>query len=90
MVPLQLMEILNRLFGTIIMDFITNLPKSNKYNSLYIVTDRFTKTAVITLCQKFINLDRKAKILLENTWRQYGLPDKIILDKRTQFTLKVA
>ena len=90
MVPLQLMEILDRLFGTIIMDFITNLPKSNRYDSLYIVTDRFTKRAVITLCQKFINLDRKAKILLENTWRQYGLPDKIILDKRTQFTLKVA
>ena len=90
MVPLQPMEILDKPFGTITMDFITDLPESNGYDSLHIVTNRFTKIAVITPCLKSIDSDRTAKILLKNTWRQYGLPDKIILDRGTQFTSKVA
>ena len=90
MVPLQPTEILDQPFGTITMDFITDLPESNGYDSLHMVTNRFTKTAVITPCLKTIDLDRTAKILLENTWRRYGLPDKIILDRGTQFALKVA
>ena len=89
MVPLQPMKILDRSFGTITMDFITNLPKSNGYDSLHVVTNRFTKTIVITPCLKTIDSDRIAKILLENTWRQYRLPNKIILDRRTQFTSKI-
>ena len=90
MVPLQPTEIPDRPFGTITMDFITDLPKSNGYDLLHVVTDQFTKTAVITPCLKSIDSDRTAKILLENTWRRYGLPDKIILDKGTQFASKVA
>ena len=67
MVPLQPTEILNRPFGTITMDFITNLPESKGYDSLHMVTDRFTKTAAITPCLKSIDSDGMAKILLENT-----------------------
>ena len=69
MVLLQPMEIPNRPFRTITMDFITDLPKFNGYDLLHMVTNRFTKTAVITPCLKSIDLDRMAKILLENTWR---------------------
>ena len=67
MVLLQPMEILNRPFGTITMDFITDLSKSNRYDSLHVVTGRFTKTAVITPYLKYIDSDRIAKILLKNT-----------------------
>ena len=67
MVPLQPTEILDRPFGTITMDFITDLPESNGYDLLHVVTDKFTKTTVITTCLKTINLDGTAKILLENT-----------------------
>ena len=90
MVPLQPTEIPDRPFGTITMDFITDLPESNGYDSLHVVTDRFTKTAVITPCLKAIDSDGMAKILLENTWRRYGLPNKIISDQGTQFASKVA
>ena len=67
MVPLQPTEILDRPFGTITIDFITDLSESNGYDSLYVVTNRFTKTAVITPCLKSIDLDETAKILLKNT-----------------------
>ena len=67
MVPLQPTEILDRPFGTITIDFITDLSESNGYDSLYVVTNRFTKTAVITPCLKSIDLDGTAKILLKNT-----------------------
>ncbi|ETW82085.1 hypothetical protein HETIRDRAFT_45037, partial [Heterobasidion irregulare TC 32-1] len=53
-------------FGIITIDFITNLSKLNRYDSLHIVIDRFIKTVVITLYKKTINLDRIAKILLKN------------------------
>ena len=72
------------------MDFITDLPESNRYDSLHIVTDQFTKATVITPCKKFIDSDRTAKILLKNTWRHYRLPDKIISDRGTQFASKAA
>ena len=39
MVPLQPTEIPDRPFGTITMDFITDLPKSNGYNLLHVVTN---------------------------------------------------
>ena len=61
------MEILDRPFKTITMDFITDLPEFNEYNLLHMVTDKFTKTIVITLCLKTINLDGIAKILFKNT-----------------------
>ena len=89
-VPLQPTKIPDRSFETITMDSITDLPKSNGYDSLYVVTDRFTKTEVITPCLKTINSDRIAKILLKNTWRWYRLPNKIISDRGTQFASKVA
>ena len=56
-VPLQPMEILDQPFRTITIDFITDLPKSNGYDLLHMVIDRFTKTAVIILCKKTIDLD---------------------------------
>ena len=90
MVPLQPTEIPDRPFGTITMDFVTDLPESNGYDSLHVVTDRFTKTAIITPCRKSIDSDETAKLLLDHTWRRYGLPDKIISDRGTQFASKVA
>ena len=66
MVPLQPMKILDKLFGTITIDFITDLLESNEYDSLHIVIDRFTKTVVIIPYQKSINSDGIAKILFKN------------------------
>ena len=39
------------------MNFITDLPESNRYDSLHVVMDQFTKTVVITPCMKSIDSD---------------------------------
>jgi hypothetical protein len=53
------------------------------------VVDRSTKTIVITPCTKTIDTDGTMDILLDNTYRRYGLWDKMISDRGPQFASKV-
>ena len=44
-------------FSVVTMDFITNLPESNRYNTLYIAVDHdLTKAIVLILYTKTINV----------------------------------
>ena len=70
------------LFSTVTMDFITNLPESNRYNALYIVIDHdLTKAIVFISCTKIINVIRTAKLYYNNVYRRFRLPNRIISDK---------
>ena len=52
------------LFLIVIIDFITNLPKSNRYNALYIVVDyNLIKAIVLILYIKTIDAIRIARLL---------------------------
>ena len=66
------------------MDFITDLPKVNGYNLIWVVVDRFSKMA------HFIPLkNRKAKelarIFVQEIWRLHGLPLRIVSDRDSAF-----
>ena len=68
------------------MDLITDLPLSNGFNSILVMVDRgLTKGVILLLCNKMIMADQVANLLLENIYKQLGLPDKIILDQGPQF-----
>src|SRR5687768_7842110 len=61
------------------MDFIMQLPPSNKYNQIWVVADRFTKMA------HFIPLSSQtapelAVSFLQHIWKHYGLPTNIVFD----------
>ena len=57
------------LFLTVIMDFITNLPKSNRYNALYVVVNHdLTKAIVLILYTKIINTIDIAKLYHNNVY----------------------
>jgi transposase InsO family protein len=58
------------------MDFITDLPLANGKDSIFVVVDRLTKMAHFIPCTKTI----------DNIYHIHGLPNDIILDRRTQFT----
>ena len=70
------------------MDFITDLPKVNGYDQIWVIVDRFTKMA------HFIPLkNRQAHTLaitfIREIWRLHGLPMSVVSDRDTVFTSKL-
>ena len=67
------------LFSTVTIDFITDLPESNRYNILYVVVDyNLTKIIVFIL---YIKTIRIVRLYYNNVYQRFGLPNRIILDK---------
>ena len=70
-----------RPFAHCSMDLITDLPLSEGFNSILVVVDRGLMKGVILLpCNKMITAEQVANLLLENLYKRFGLPDKIISD----------
>ena len=75
---------------TVTIDFITDLPESNRYNALYIVVDHnLTKAIVLILCTKTIDIIGTARLYHDNIYQRFGLSNRIILDKGPQFSSQV-
>ena len=64
-----------RPFSLITMDFITDLPPSEGFNSIMVVVDHgSTKGVILEPCSKTIDTTGTATILLNSVYRRYGLP----------------
>ena len=75
-----------RPFAHCSMDLIMDLPLSNGFDSILVVVDRGLMKGVILLpCNKMIMAEQVANLLLENLYKRFGLPDKIISDQGPQF-----
>ena len=46
------------------------------------------KGVILIPCSKTLTLEETAQLLLENLYKQFGLPDKIISDRGPQFASK--
>jgi transposase InsO family protein len=88
-VPLKPNQIPTNVWGIITMDFITNLPTSKGFNSLFVVVDRLSKATIISPCNKTITADGIAQLYLDQVWRRTGLPRQVISDRGPQFASKV-
>ena len=76
-------------FANCSMDFITDLPPVDSFDSILVVVDQgLTKGVILTPCNKTITAKETGKLLLENLYKWFGLPDKIISDQGPQFTSK--
>ena len=69
------------------MDFITELPISNGFDSIFIVVDQGLSKGVI-LCPSNKTIGT-IKLYIDNVFIQFGLPDVIISDRGPQFTSNV-
>ena len=77
-------------FLTVTMDFIIDLPESNRYNTLYVVVDHdLTKAIVLIPCTKTIDAIGTARLYHDNVYRRFGLPNRIISDRGPQFSSQV-
>ena len=69
------------------MDFIGPLPKTTKgYDAILVITDVLGKMIKLLPTTVHVTGEETAKLFLEHIWKNYGLPDKIISDRGTQFT----
>ena len=72
------------------MDFITDLPISDRYDSIMVMVDHgSTKGIILEPCHKTIDALETAKIILRSLYKQYRLPDKAISDRGPQFASRV-
>ena len=75
-----------RPFAHCSMDLITDLPQKDGFDSILVVVDQgLTKGVILLPCAKTITSEQTAKLLLDNLYKRFGLPDKIISDRGPQF-----
>ena len=78
-----------RPFANCSMDLITDLPPTDGYDSILVVVDQgLSKGVILVPCNKTLTSEDTARLLLENLYKQFGLPDKIISDRGPQFASK--
>jgi transposase InsO family protein len=70
------------------MDFITDLPNSKAFDSIFVVVDRLTKMAYFMPCNKTVTGEETMRLFIDNIYKYYGLPNDIISDRGSQFTSK--
>ncbi len=63
------------------MDFITDLPSSNSFDSIFIVVNQgLTKGVILMPCNKTITADETTNLYIQNVFQNFGLPDVMISD----------
>jgi hypothetical protein len=65
---LQQLQILTSPWSSISMDFVTNLPPSNSYDSILVMVDHLTKMAHFISCTKTITGERTTKLFLDHVF----------------------
>ena len=83
---LQLNEVPGQPWKSIAMEFITDLPISDGYDTILVVIDRLTKMSYFIPCRKDLNPRQFARLFLKEIIRLHGIPRDIITDRGILFT----
>jgi hypothetical protein len=76
-------------FASCSMDLITDLPPVDDCDSILVVIDRGnTKGAILVPTAKTLTQEGAGKLLLDNLYKWFGLPDKMLSDRGLQFAEK--
>ncbi len=77
-------------FQQITMDFITDLPPSDSFDSIFIMVDQgLTKGVILMPCNKTITAKETANLYIQNVFQNFGLPDVMISNQGPQFASHV-
>ena len=71
---------------SITMDFVTGLPKIRNHDAIWVIVDRFTKTAHFLPISIHFSPDKLAEIYIKEIVRLHGTPKNIISDRDPRFT----
>ena len=83
------LDILTRRMGEIRMDFVSGFPTSSNcpHDQITMIIDRLTKKVLLYAINKQDTAVDAARSFINNFVCEYGLPDRIISDRDTKFTL---
>ena len=70
------------------MDIVGQLPESEGFNAILVVTDQFTKVQHYIPAKTTRTAEDMANSYINDIWKLYGLPRHITLDRGPQFALK--
>ena len=74
-------------FKIVAMDLITQLPNSHGYDAILTIADHgCTRAALFLPCTTNVTGEGIAKLYLDNVYRWFGIPSKIISDRDPRFT----
>ena len=82
---LQPLEPPSRPWQALAMDFITNLPKVGKMDTILVVVDRFSKMAHFIPCQNTMTAMQLSDVFIDRVVRLHGIPVDIISDRGPLF-----
>jgi hypothetical protein len=83
---LQPLLVPDQAWQTICLDFVEGLPKSNHFDTIMVVVDKFSKYGhFIPLAHPFIAM-QVAQAFMDNIYKFHGLPQQIISDRDRIFT----
>ena len=71
---------------SITMDFITDIPESDGYDTILVVIDRLTKMSQFISCKKDLDARQFATLFMQHIVRLHGIPRDIITDRGSLFT----
>nr|GEX41586.1 reverse transcriptase domain-containing protein [Tanacetum cinerariifolium] len=73
-------------WDNITMDFVTKLPKSSQgYDTIWVIVDRLTKSAIFTPIRETDPMDKLARIYLKDVVTRHRIPVSIISDRDSRF-----
>nr|GFA13511.1 putative reverse transcriptase domain-containing protein [Tanacetum cinerariifolium] len=73
-------------WDNITMDFVTKLPKSSQgYDTIWVIVDRLTKSAIFTSIRETEPTDKLARIYLKEVVTRHGIPVSIISDRDPRY-----
>nr|GFA51191.1 putative reverse transcriptase domain-containing protein [Tanacetum cinerariifolium] len=68
------------------MDFVTKLPKSSQgYDTIWVIVDRLTKSAIFTLMRETDPMNKLARMYLKEVVTRHGIPVSIICDRDLRY-----
>jgi transposase InsO family protein len=71
------------------MNLITDLPPVDNCDSILVMVDRGnTKGAILISMTKTLTQEGAGQLLLDNLYKQFGLPDEMLSDRGSQFAAK--
>jgi len=76
----------DRPWKSMAMDFITDLPKSEVYDTILVVIDRLTRMSHFIRCSKDLDAQQFTNLFMKEIVRLHRLPHEIITDRGTLFT----
>ena len=75
-------------FEEIAIDFVAELPESDAFNAILVVTDQFTKVQHYIRAKSTWTAEDIADSYITDIWKLYSLPSHITLDCSLQFAMK--